>query len=458
MKGASVLHFCRSSAKCEPRMNEAQRENTRTVLKDLFAFWDARGDSYGEVMFCSAAATAFDGTWRSVVSFLLPLKKGDRNPEQTSELADYGHFKLAKGILPMDGARKILSDVVEKDRLCLPSLPDLVIEVSAHPTSSKYLLDSSSRRFPVGFPCYEFAFNIDHNQLGNLPGGPLYHPDLPLFPSGREAIAHFFRAELGDAHNRVSALVPDYRAKIQSVRIGVGTVTVQVVCPSGTSGRDLIGKLYSRSHGAVSDCTDLRFANGTAAAKISDFPRDLLVVLLSTKSGDLIDQRQFLAGSVYRNEDVIIEAPEQDLEQTIQMGECELVEFKRDLSPKREELAISVTSFANLHGGKLLIGVDDDCEIVGCRLEKPKDTITHILRSHCDPPLAVSIQEVSVRGLPVIVVTVPEGPDKPYSVREKGVYIRAQGTTRIASRYELDAMYRSKGNAYGLIDTEFGVP
>ena len=47
------------------------------------------------------------------------------------------------------------------------------------------------------------------------------------------------------------------------------------------------------------------------------------------------------------------------------------------------------------------IGAADNREVVGCRLDKAKDTVTHILGSSCDPPLNVSVKEVRIRELPV---------------------------------------------------------
>ncbi len=35
-------------------LSEAQRENTKLVLIELFGLWDKRSSSYGNVLFCSA--------------------------------------------------------------------------------------------------------------------------------------------------------------------------------------------------------------------------------------------------------------------------------------------------------------------------------------------------------------------------------------------------------------------
>jgi len=435
-------------------LSEAQRQNTKAVLKELFDLWANRSGLYGNVLFCSAVARAHDGKWRSVTSFLLPMHKQENR--SIGVQVDYGDFKLVEGAIAVDEAKAALTEMVERDRLCLPGLPEVLIQASLHPNSPRHFWDSGPRRYPLFFPYYEFNFSVEQECKGESPREALHHVDLPLFPSGAAAMEHFFSTRLGDdtSYSGIfAALAPDYRGRIREIRLGTNSVEVQIMCLAGSSEGDLVGKLYSKGYGGLPDCADLSFANGKAVAKISNFPRNLIVVLLSRKEGDLVDRRQFLAGSHYLAEDVVIEAPEQDIEQTIQMGESETVEFKREIPPKREEIAIAAVALANRRGGRILIGVADNGEIVGCRLDKPKDTITQILRSHCDPPLDVFIEEVSIRDLPVIVVTVPEGRDKPYAVKDKGVYVRSGATKRVATRYELDEMYGAKQSQFGILGT-----
>ena len=51
--------------------------------------------------------------------------------------------------------------------------------------------------------------------------------------------------------------------------------------------------------------------------------------------------------------------------------------------------------------------------------------------------------------MPVLLITVRGGKDKPYGVKEKGFYIRIGATNRLATRYELDEMYSAKQNLFG---------
>ncbi len=303
-------------------------------------------------------------------------------------------------------------------------------------------------RFPTSFfPYYEFSFSVDQDFKGDSTQSVLHSVELPVYPSSAAAIESYLSTRLGDNSQYsgvLAALAPDYRGRIKEIHIGTNSVQIEIECLDGSSENDLIGKVYVRYYAGISITADLNFTDHKASAEVRDFPRDLLVVLLSRKTGELVDRKSFLAGSQYVTEGVTIEAPEQDLEQLIQMGESETVEFKRELPPQREQIAIGATALANRRGGRLFIGVADDCSIFGCKLEKPKDTLTQILRAYCDPPLDVVIDEVQIRNLPVIVVTIPEGKDKPYAVKEKGVYIRTGSNKRPITRYELDEIYSAK--------------
>jgi len=424
---------------------DSQRENTKLVLRDLFSLWDSRSGLYGKVFFGSAVAKSHDKQWRNVTSFLFPMHKSESR--STGLQADYGDFKIVDGALSIDEAKTILTNVVERDRLSLPGIPEVEIQASLHPNSPNQFQHSGPGRFPVFYPYYDFNFSVDQDYKGDSTHDILHSVELPVFPSASAAMESYLSTRLGDSNQYsgvLAALVPDYRGRIKEIRIGTNTVQVEIECLEGSSEKDLVGKLFVRYYSGISIATDLNFAEHKASAEIRDFPRDLLVVLLSRKNGEIVDRRSFLAGSQYVTEGVTIENPEQDIEQMIQMGESETVEFKREIPPQREQIAIGATALANRRGGRIFIGVADDCSIFGCKLEKPRDTITQILRSYCDPPLDVSIDEVQIRNVPVIIVTVPEGRDKPYGVKDKGVYIRTQGTKRPATRYELDEMYAAK--------------
>ena len=58
-----------------------------------------------------------------------------------------------------------------------------------------------------------------------------------------------------------------------------------------------------------------------------------------------------------------------ELIEKIILGEDSIIEFKREM-PHRNSLADEIAAFANAQGGMILIGIDDNREIVGIELQK----------------------------------------------------------------------------------------
>jgi predicted HTH transcriptional regulator len=87
------------------------------------------------------------------------------------------------------------------------------------------------------------------------------------------------------------------------------------------------------------------------------------------------------------------------------------------------------------------VGVDDHGNIAGCEKANIENTVRNILARHCEPPIHPQVAEVEVLGKTIIMVAVKEGENKPYVVREKGPFVRAGSTDRVATRYELDRFY-----------------
>lgn len=107
----------------------------------------------------------------------------------------------------------------------------------------------------------------------------------------------------------------------------------------------------------------------------------------------------------------------QELRTLIKEGEGYTLEFKENLGKK---FAVEVVAFANSMGGKILIGVDDNGNIVGTDTSNSQRANIQNQISQIEPRINVNIEIIDN----VIIVNVPEGEDKPYSSSE-GYYLRA---------------------------------
>lgn len=98
------------------------------------------------------------------------------------------------------------------------------------------------------------------------------------------------------------------------------------------------------------------------------------------------------------------------LSRIIRRGEDQRTEFKEKLPDGSfSELEKEIVALANHEGGVLLLGVDDDGEIVG--IEDPDrldNGITGILRTKCEPPLSAEIHIESTPKGDILIVDIPE--------------------------------------------------
>lgn len=128
------------------------------------------------------------------------------------------------------------------------------------------------------------------------------------------------------------------------------------------------------------------------------------------------------------------------VEGLIRQGESQNVELKRAASSAKD-LAREIVAFANTCGGVIVIGVDDNGEVMGVRdFRKAEQVITNALNHNCRPSISASIRQVDVSGKILVVIEVPEGMKKPYEANHV-VYLRTGSSTRPASREEKQDMY-----------------
>ncbi len=416
-------------------------ETTKSVLDQLFGLWDNRSDDYGRVLYGTALARE-QGVWKIVLGFFLPLPKDDvpRPPLD----ADYAAFRITRGHLTLRNSKEVLKSLVDSETLALPDLPRVPVIASMNPASSVRFVTSAEKRFPLQYASTEFSFNLADSSKALPPQARLYSVNLPTYPRGDLAIEDLLNVHLGGwgAYAGVlAALAPDYRARIAGLRVSTGGLQVQIECLSETREESLIGKLYYETRDGKGLHSDLLFSGHRARFDATGFPRHFILGLLSKTDETVIDERAFYSGNPYIQSEVVLEASEQDIERLVLAGESDELEFKRELPKKRVDLALAAAAFANSNGGRILLGVENNGEIVGSTMSNAKESVANVLRDYCEPAVEFRFEEVIVKGNPVIIITIPAGKNKPYVVRDKGVYVRSGATKRAATRYELDRMY-----------------
>lgn len=140
-------------------------------------------------------------------------------------------------------------------------------------------------------------------------------------------------------------------------------------------------------------------------------------------------------------------------------GDTTNLAFHERLATRRTKsnaLLKDVAAMANTEGGSIFIGVSaaQDSEIAG--ISKPDNTVQRIkedVQRYVSPSLDVTVDDYDIDSKSVLVVSVPEGSEKPYTLGGGEIYVRRDGATSVATRDDIVEMVRSS-----LIDSQEPAP
>jgi ATP-dependent DNA helicase RecG len=140
------------------------------------------------------------------------------------------------------------------------------------------------------------------------------------------------------------------------------------------------------------------------------------------------------------------------MKELISSGESKTVEFKKDF-PQKNQIAKTVCAFANRAGGHIIIGIDDNGEVVGIHvdlLDDYLDRISNIIHDNVYPMLIPELYTYKIENKTVIVVQVYPGNTPPYYIKsegkQKGTYVRVGKTNKTADTEMLQELQRRSLN------------
>lgn len=134
----------------------------------------------------------------------------------------------------------------------------------------------------------------------------------------------------------------------------------------------------------------------------------------------------------------------QDVVDILRQGENSSVEFKES-AVRPESLAREMVAFANSAGGVIVIGVADDGTLKGFDSDKNlEEWVMNIARTSINPALNIEYEAIEINSVPLGIITVPKGSDKPYQTGDKYL-IRVGSTNRVATQAELMRLFQISG-------------
>ncbi len=420
-------------------------DTDRIHLENMQAIFDRRKASYDKLLIQTALVKEAD-KWNNVFTKLIPLAKECQVEEKA---LNYEGFLVASIIADPNEFCSVLDQLVNRGTLQIRGCPEVQFEGSCYDKKGNYV-PSYDDVFGLGWSANFWNFSPATGFQGRPPRDPLLAVNKPSFPDGSAAIRSVIGYDLVHREGYlgcVLVLLPNYRAKIMGLKIGPKETTIEV-STKDASKLDIIGKLYCESRKETLT-KDVPFPEERQVIRTSFTPQSLYFYLLHHEDGELIDQREVALWWLGRpqSRDVTIEIAGEDVRQLVARGENDKVEYKRQIGKEREldEFIETVVAFANSSGGVILVGVDDNGKIIGVEEENLADRVNKVLRSHCDPPVITEISTNVVDDKNVFVIQVREGGNKPYVLRDRGVYIRVGATDRlITTRTELDEFYEQR--------------
>lgn len=414
-------------------------ERTRTNLDEIIRTVEKRKETFGKAF----VGFAFSRDSKKELKLSFGIVNFQSKDEAVVEATtyDYGEFILTKKSLDIKDALDLIKSIFENQMLKFSGWPDIPVKV--------YLSDirSVESRSRYGYIISEWPMvwancRMDDSTRGNIPSESLSRLGLPLFPNGVEAIDFFFNLHLrSDWHTlerEIEFIVPDHRARIRNLRLAGNKATVEVETKE-IAPENVLVKFYCKGEKKTSISEELHIDEGRASFTADEEPFEIEAHIMSKIDGNSIDKKKFDYRYPSREEGIIIEGVQAQLLDVIDKGENVNVEFKRELD--KDEFLETVVAFANTEGGTIFLGVDDNGQVKGFR-EEVKDKITDLIADHCDPPIEVQVDsDVLLKGIPITLVTIEEGENRPYVLKDRGIFVRRGASDRQIKRTELDDIY-----------------
>ena len=137
-----------------------------------------------------------------------------------------------------------------------------------------------------------------------------------------------------------------------------------------------------------------------------------------------------------------------DFLELIAQGEGAKLEFMSD-SDHAEDFAKEIVAFANMNGGTILAGVEDDRSVIGVTRENFHAWIMDdVIGKHVYPTTLPDYKEIEIEGKRVVVVKIHKGVSKPYVFKKndrEDVYLRYGDVCQVATREQQIRIFTSCG-------------
>ena len=424
-------------------------EQEKPVLSRMLKLISERGDHLYEVGVQTSVIARMSPGWRNVLTRLEFVCKGKPRPDAFS--FKYKDVVIIQRLLSHPAAASMLEKLSNEDLL------DTGDPCGTVPMQARFPLDEPNRfhaREWTEWPADVFSLEPRISEFSFWsPSEPMVSVKLPYFPTTQHVLWQLFGLRSPNWMNyfrgQVVFVLPDFRARISRLTIALGYLKADFECVF-LEPRELIAKVHADNASRILAQETVQLTGPLLQIDLADRPTFASVALIDSPAGETLDLKSFQEGAGWQQPGVILETSEQEIEQMLLVGESETLEFKVQMQKKSHLfLAKTAAAFANTKGGTIVFGVDDDHRVVGLENKGLSDTVTNVLRSYCDPSPSIETEVVQYNDKGLFLVKVIESKDRVISVRDHGLYIRANGTNRVPTADEMERLFKRRQGGLG---------
>ena len=277
-----------------------------------------------------------------------------------------------------------------------------------------------------------------------------------LFPDYYSAVKYYFGKENLLLNNWSVVLSnPDFRARINKIIIKQDRVEIDIY--KNIAKLDIEVKYYLEYYSGKQIADNFIYPECNYIPVDTNLIKLYIWIFDKNDPKNIIDYRKYDWGTLFQFQDPLAEYLKTEYEtfnfNLMFSGESKTVEYKVDLDKNNgnKEFLETVCSFSNSdNGGYIFIGIDDYMNCKGIETRKIKgykQSIENSIRDNMDPqPVDFEINERDYNGKKILEVHVYGGKSKPYCVKDRGYFIRVNGTDRIPTHNEIISLMPKEDN------------
>lgn len=121
---------------------------------------------------------------------------------------------------------------------------------------------------------------------------------------------------------------------------------------------------------------------------------------------------------------------EKEILQMRDLAEAGQVQFKERIASKEDkyDIGCEMVAFSNSRGGRLVIGINDKTGEINAlsymELQETTNLLTSIASENVIPNVLIDVENVPTKGGAIVVVTIPEGKNKPYHDNKGIIWVK----------------------------------